>query len=263
MAIHYKQARNMVRGYVPMYQTHSDRAAKADYHDAFEYSLELPDDDPDFVAGTPLYGPNQWPADLPGFREGVYGYYDAVLDLGVTLFRAFAIALDLPDDFFAPLITKPMGQMRAIHYPEQENLDDTGQWGIGAHTDYECFTILSQDGAGGLQVRNADGDWIEAPPVPGAFTINIGDIMARWTNDIYSSTPHRVLNRSGHERYSFALFYGANYDTEVVCLPTCQDADHPPRYAPVLAGEWTSENLRSTYFDGAARGYSLRSATGE
>lgn len=262
MAIHYKKARNMVRGYVPMFQTHSDRTVKADYHDAFEYSLELPHDDPDHVAGIPLYGPNQWPANLPGFREGVSRYYDAVLDLGATLFRAFATALALPDDFFVPLITKPMGQMRVIHYPEQENIDDTGQWGIGAHTDYECFTILSQDGAGGLQVRNAAGNWIEAPPIPGAFTINIGDMMARWTNDIYVSTPHRVLNRSGYERYSFALFYGANFETIVSCLPSCQDHDHPPKYGPVRSGDWTTENLRSTYFSGEAVGYSLRQAPG-
>ncbi len=262
MAIHYKQARNMVRGYVPLFQTHSDRTVKADYHDAFEYSLELPGDDPDYDAGNPLYGPNQWPADLPGYRDAIYAYYDATLDLGVTLFRAFAIGLELPDDYFVPLITKPMGQMRVIHYPEQVNLDDDRQWGIGAHTDYECFTILSQDGVGGLQVKNSAGDWIEAPPVPGTFTINIGDMMQRWTNDIYGSTPHRVLNRSGRERYSFALFFGANYDAVVSCLPSCHDASHPPKYGPVVSGEWTTENLRSTYFGGEAVGYNVRHAAG-
>jgi isopenicillin N synthase-like dioxygenase len=263
MAIHYKQARNMVRGYVPMFQTHSDRAANADFHDAFEFSLELPADDPDCAAGNPLYGPNQWPADLPGFREGLYAYYESILNLGITLFRAFAIALDVPDDYFAPLITKPMAQTRVIHYPEQTDFDDTKQWGIGAHTDYECFTILSQDGVGGLQVRNADGEWVEAPPIPGAFTINIGDMMQRWTNDIYGSTPHRVLNRSGRERYSLALFYGANYDSVVSCLPSCQDADHPVKYDAVKSGVWTTENLLSTYFDGEATGYGPRSASGK
>ena len=134
--------------------------------------------------------------------------------------RAFAIALDRPDDYFSPLITKPMARTRVIHYPEQTDFDDTAQWGIGARTDYECFTIFSPDGAGGLQVKNADGEWIEAPPIPGAFTINIGDRMQRWTNDIYGSAPHRVLNRSGRERYSLALFFGANYDSVVSCLPS-------------------------------------------
>ena len=103
MAIHYKQARNMVRGYVPLFQTHSDRTVKADYHDAFEYSLELPGDDPDYDAGNPLYGPNQWPADLPGYRDAIYAYYDATLDLGVTLFPRLCNRARIARRLFCPL----------------------------------------------------------------------------------------------------------------------------------------------------------------
>ena len=248
MAIHYKKAKNHVRGYVPVWQTHADRRAKPDLHEALDLALDLPADDPDYMAGNRMYGPNQWPENLPGFREGIYAYYEAILDLGRTLFRGFAAALDLPDDYFEPMITKPMGQMRVIHYPPQADLDDERLWGIGEHTDYECFTVLGQDDAGGLQVKNAAGEWIEAPPIPGAFVVNIGDIMARWTNGIYQSTPHRVLNLSGGERYSLAFFYGSNYDTLVSCLETCRDEGHPAKYPPVVAGEWTTKNLISTYF---------------
>lgn len=248
MKIHYKKARNRVRGFIPLGELKADRKAKGDFQEGFDYAVELPVDDPDYVAGNPLHGPNQWPAGLPGFRTATYAFFEAAVGLGRELFRAFALALDLPEDYFADKITKPLAQGRVIYYPPQKALDDERAWGIGEHTDYECFTILCQDSTGGLQVRNSVGEWIEAAPIPGTFIINLGDIMARWTNGIYQSTPHRVLNRSGKERYSLVLFYGANHDTVIRCLPTCQGPGHPPKYAPVTQGEWTERNLNAAYF---------------
>lgn len=248
MKIYFRKARHYGRGYVPLLENKPDPTmAKADLHEAFELSLELPADDPDYLAGCKMYGPNQWPEDLPGFRAGIYAYYEAIRELGRTLFRAFAIALDLPDDYFEDKIDKPMGQLRVIRYPPQEGPIDGEQWGIGAHADYECFTILWQDEVGGLEVVNSAGDWIEAPPIPGTFVVNIGDMLARWTNDIYASTVHRVLNRSGQERYSFPFFYGANYDTVVTCLESCRDEGQPPKYPPTSAGEWAVVNIRQAY----------------
>ena len=227
------------RGYVPFEALSADPDAEPDVQEAYEVGLELPADDPDHLAGNPLYGPNVWPRELPDFPGAVYGYFEEVVALGHVLFRAFAIALGLPDEFFAPMITRPMAQLRLIHYPESEHeVRDTATLGVGAHTDYECFTILWQD-APGLQVQNTSGDWIEALPVPGTFIVNIGDMMQRWTNDLFVSTPHRVVNPPHTARHSFPVFFGTNHDTVVRVLEPCTGPDNPPRYPPTHAGYWT------------------------
>lgn len=234
------------RGFVPPGGLAADPSAKPDLQEGYELALELPADDPDYLAGSVIYGPNVWPEELPGFREGVYAYFEEILSLGRVLFAAFALALDLPEDFFEDKITKPMGQLRLIYYPPQEAPIHADEIGIGAHTDYECFTILKTGGPG-LQVRNTDGDWIEAPPIPDTFVINIGDMMQRWTNDLFQSTPHRVINTSGRPRYSLPFFYGANADTVVAPLDCCTSPDNPPRYPPTNSGYWTDMMYAEAY----------------
>ena len=250
MKIHVKKVPTLTRGYVPMMEVHADRSAKPDFHESFESALELAGDDPDHAAGIRLYGPNQWPQSLPGFRETVYGYYEALNRLGRTLFQGFAIALDLPEDYFEDKITKPMAGFRLMHYPRQENLADLASWGIGAHTDQECFTMLVQDETGGLQLRDTTGDWIEARPIPGTVVVNIGDLMARWTNDRYKSTLHRVLNRFAQPRYSIGYFFGPDYHTEITCLASCRDREHPAKYAPVKAGEFCEARVLQYHYSG-------------
>jgi isopenicillin N synthase-like dioxygenase len=236
------------RGYVALGDLAADphNQAAFDLQEAYEVSLELPATDADYLAGNIMYGPNVWPDDPAAFREIVYGYYETVLAVGRRLFRGFALALDLPEDYFDHKIDKPMGQLRVVQYPPQPEPIDPSHIGVSAHTDYECFTILAASSPG-LQVRNRAGEWIDAPPIPGAFVINIGDIMERWTNDIFTSTVHRVINRTGARRFSLPFFFGANHDTVVTCLPTCQSADRPPRYAPTTAGEWTVANITAAY----------------
>jgi len=235
------------RGYIPMGDLYADVNARPDIQEGYELSLELPADDPDYLAGNIMYGPNVWPDDLPGFQEGVYGYYEAVLALGYKLFRAIEMTLGLPENWFDPMIDKPMGQLRLIYYPPQDGRIDPKRIGIGAHTDYECFTLLLQDDKGGLQVGNREGEWIEATPIPGTIVVNIGDMLMRWTNDEFVSTPHRVINRSGKERISFPLFFGANYDTVVRCLPQFQGPDNPPKYPPTRCGWWTENMITDVY----------------
>lgn len=236
------------RGYVAIgglaADSHDDTAY--DLHEAYEVSLELPADDPDHLEGNIMYGPNVWPAEPPDFREIVYAYYESVLELGRLLFRCFALALDLPENCFDDKITKPMAQLRVLHYPPQQGAVDPRHIGVGAHTDYECFTILAQS-APGLQVQNSLGEWIEAPPIPGTFVINIGDCLSRWTNDIFASTIHRVINATGQRRFSLPFFFGANYDAVVSCLDACHGPDRPPRYAPITAGECTVQNITAAY----------------
>jgi isopenicillin N synthase-like dioxygenase len=217
-----------------------------DLQEAYEVSVELPADDEDYLAGNPMYGPNLWPERPIAFRHDVSAYVDEMVRLGRRLFCGFALALGLDEHWFDDKITKPMGQLRVIHYPPQVGPIDPKKIGIGAHTDYECFTILSQS-APGLQVRNAAGHWVAAPPIDGALLVNMGDCMERWTNDQFRSTLHRVINLSGQERYSLVFFYGANYHATVECLPSCRNEQRPARYPPVKAGEWTVRNIQAAY----------------
>ena len=227
------------RGYVPFSALSADPGAEPDRQEGFEVGLELPADDPLHLAGNSLHGPNVWPDELPGFSVAVYRYFEELLALGHVLFRAFAISLGLREDFFEPMITRPITQLRLIHYPETEHeAGDSATLGVGAHTDYECFTILWQD-APGLQVQNTSGEWIEAVPIPGTFVVNIGDMMQRWTNDLFVSTPHRVVNPARTARYSLPMFFGTNHDTVVRVLPECTGPGNPPRYPPTHAGHWT------------------------
>ena len=237
------------RGYVPFGGLNADPHAKgADIQEGYEIGLEVPTSDEEYKRGNMMYGPNVWPQKPPQFGEVVYNYFDQVQALGRTLFRGFALALDLDETWFEDKIQKPMTQLRAIHYPPQspKALNDDADIGIGAHTDYECFTILAVTSPG-LQVQNKAGNWIQAPPIEGAFVINIGDIMERWTNGRFVSTVHRVINHTGAERYSLAFFFGANYHATISCLPTCQSDDNPPKYPDVTAGEWTTQNIKAAY----------------
>jgi len=236
-----------LRGYTKLLGENTDPTARGDLHEGFDLALDLPESDPDVQAGVFGYGPNQWPEDLPGFKEALLAYHDAVRVFGRQIFRAFALALELDEHFFEPMITKPMAHMRVLHYPSQDGPIDEKQIGIGAHSDYECFTILCTDDVPALQVLNSAGEWIMAPPLPGAFIVNVGDLMARWTNDYFQSTVHRAINRSGRERYSIPFFYGINSQQVVQVLDTCQSAERPAKYRPITAGDYIRSRFDATY----------------
>ncbi|KAF7293986.1 2OG-Fe oxygenase [Mycena kentingensis (nom. inval.)] len=234
------------KGYTALLGENTNPEGRGDLHEGFDLGWEDAEPRDGAMAGS-----NVWPAetDVPGFRERVLAYYRAAVQLGQLLFPLFALALDLPENFFDDKTTKPAAIMRLLHYPPQTPaVDDDGKViGIGAHTDYECFTILWQDAAGGLQVQNAQGKWIDAVPIPGTFVINLGDQFARWTNDVFRSTVHRVTNRSGLERYSIPLFFGTDYDVLLEPLPSCISPDYPAQYKVVTAGEYVKSRLEETY----------------
>ena len=166
--------------------------------------------------------------------------------------RVFAVALKMPEDAFEPTIDKPISALRALNYPEQAVPPKPGQLRAGAHTDYGSLTILlPQPGSGGLQIVDPSGNWIDVPPVPGAFVINIGDLMARWTNDRWVSTLHRVVNPelaagASSRRQSFAFFHQPNWDQEIVCLPTCLAAGETSKFEPVRSGPYLMSKFQST-----------------
>jgi isopenicillin N synthase-like dioxygenase len=219
------------RGYVPEGEEVFAGGGK-DRKEAYDLAADLPADDPDYLAGNPLLGPNQWP-DLPGFAAAVTAYYDAVLELGRLVLSGFALALEKPADFFDAQVTKPPSQLRLIHYPYAPDAED--RLGIGAHTDYECFTLLKPT-APGLEVLNGAGDWIDAPPIPGTFVVNIGDMLELWTNGEFVATTHRVRTVS-QERYSYPLFFSVDYHTVVAPLAEFVTPDRPPVRPTLVAGE--------------------------
>jgi isopenicillin N synthase-like dioxygenase len=215
-----------------------------DLKESYEFCLDLPLTDPDVVAGRPLHGPNRWPADLPWLRPAAEAYLDATMELGRRLLRVVARSLDQREDFFLQWCKKPMVQTRLFHYPPQPPDGDEKQLGVAPHTDYGMITILSQDPIGGLELLKRDGEWVAAPYIPGTFVINLGDLMKVWTNDIYISNPHRVVNRSGRERYSIPTFFNLDYDAPVACLDTCQSPSNPSKYKPIKSGDYLVSRFR-------------------
>jgi isopenicillin N synthase-like dioxygenase len=241
------------RGHVPLRGEALDPAQPADLKQAFNVGLELAPDDPELLAGAMFRAPNLWPA-LPGFRDAVLAYFDAVWGVGRALHRAFAVDLGLAPDFFEDKLDRPMATLRLLHYPARPDAMEAGQLGAGAHTDYGNVTLLLTDGVAGLEVRTRAGDWIAAPHIPGAFVCNIGDCLMRWTNDIYVSTPHRVVNPAGRERRSVAFFLDPNPEAEVACLPGCLAPGAAPRYPPIRADAYLLSRLQATYGATAPQG---------
>ncbi len=204
-------------------------------------------DHPLVVAGTPLHGSNQWPEGLPGWRETMEECYGALSRLGYRVMQAFALALAIPEDFFDDKLTGPMATLGPVHYPPQRGKVTEQRLGAGAHTDFGCLTILAQDQVGGLQVQNCTGRWLDAPPVAESFVVNIGDMMARWTNDLFASTRHRVVNVSNRDRYSLPFFYDPDFDADLTCLATCQGPGNPPRYPSTTGGQHLLDMIDATF----------------
>lgn len=166
---------------------------------------------------------NVWPSedDLPGFFTGIKEYYSGILSLARHLFRLFALSLDLPESHFDDMMKHPGGIARLLYYPPSKDprpLDpehEDKEIGLGAHSDYECFTILLSSSVSGLEILSPDNVWVPAPAVEGGFVINVADFLMRWTNGVYKSTVHRVVNRTTDERYSVPFFFSVDYDSLV------------------------------------------------
>jgi isopenicillin N synthase-like dioxygenase len=231
------------RGYVGLSEEALDPSKGADVKEAFNIGLDLPHDHPEVLAGKPFRGINLWPQDEV-FRQTALAYFDAVWKLGVDLHRPVAMDLGLEPNWFSASLDAPLATLRILRYPSASAAQISG---AGEHTDYGNLTLLMTDDAGGLEVKTRDGRWTPVPHRPGAFIVNIGDCLMRWTNDIYVSTPHRVTHKAPRERLSLAFFLDPNPDAVVSAIPTCVTADRPARYPPTTGAAYLKERLDATY----------------
>ncbi|MGM0570254.1 isopenicillin N synthase family dioxygenase [Marinobacter sp.] len=231
------------RGYVGIKRERLDPARPGDLKEAFNLAPEQP---------GPGAHRNRWPAGPPDFEAVMTRFLDECIATADRVLEGFALALDQPADFFVGAHDQHHHTLRLLHYPPlPEGFEPhDGESRAGAHTDYGSITLLFQDSVGGLEVCTRSGEWIRATPMPGTVVVNTGDLMHRWTNHVFSSTPHRVNVAPEHrhrDRYSIAFFCHPNKEAEIACIDTCATAETPPIYEPISAGQHLQEKLTSTY----------------
>lgn len=222
-------------GYMGVGERGANQNRPRDLLQAFNICTERTSDDPVVVAGTPLAGGNEWP-ELPGFKDAIVHFYTEMDALGHRLLQAFAMALGLEREAFDVDYQAPISQMRLLHYPAQDAAV-AEMLGARPHRDTGMFTILLQDEVGGLEVANAAGDWIVAPPMNGTFIVNVGEMMKLLTNDHFASALHRVVNRYGRQRFSIPFFFNPDYKAHLSTLPQFVDEQRPQRFEPIHVGE--------------------------
>jgi isopenicillin N synthase-like dioxygenase len=224
------------RGYLPIGARGENTERPRDLLESFNIGTELGADDPDVAGGKPLHGTNQWPDGLPGFRNAILRYYSLMDGLMRRLLQGFAMAADLPRDGLDHLFRKPLTQMRLLHYPAQGG-EYGNMMGARPHRDFGFFTILLQDGVGGLEVSNPTGEWVVAPPMENTFVVNVAEMLKLVTNGRFSSALHRVINRYGRERYSVPFFANPSYEAVLAPLPQFIDDAHPAQFGPYPVGD--------------------------
>jgi isopenicillin N synthase-like dioxygenase len=250
MKLHHKSVAGF-KGYSPLLEANIQPGNKGDLHEGFRIGWEEKSGEP-VVQNTSrdgvMAGANVWPDRPEDFRKACMDYYHAVHAVGKKLFCLFAMALDLPETYFDDKTVHSAAMMRTLHYPPQPDAPDNNILGIGAHTDFVCFTILwQQTGLEALQVLNSHEQWINVPPLPGTLVINLGDQFARWTNDTFKSTVHRATNKNIIDRYSIALFFGTDYEVNIEPIYTCVTAERPAMYQAITAGEYVKQRLKAMY----------------
>ncbi|KAG7887665.1 hypothetical protein KL936_004362 [Ogataea polymorpha] len=232
---------NCYYGYHPLAEYNMNGKKYNDLYEAFNFGYEF-EEDPEKPKEKPDHYENSniWPTGkgLENFKKEIFDYHRHLLTLSRRLIRIMALALDLPEDYFDEAVKFPAAGMRLVHYPPQK-VDADEQVGIGAHTDFECFTLVNQDMVGGLEVLNKSGNWVKAPYIEDTFVVNVADCLMRLTNDTFVSTVHRVVNNtSGTDRYSCPFFFGVDKRYVLNPLPTCVSSEKPAKYPVTTCGEY-------------------------
>ncbi len=228
------------RGYVAPERQQLDPDRPGDYKEAL-----------DLGSDQNLNQPNLWPPDLEGFREQIVAFCGACESLAAEVLRAFALGLDLTEDFFVERHAKRNYTLRLLHYPPITQPLKPNQIRTGDHTDWGSVTLLFQDQVGGLEVLTRQGEWIPATPIPDTVLVNIGDLIQQWTNHEFCSNAHRVgmptPAQAQSSRYSIVFFGGPDADAEIRCVPTCQGSDRPPLYPTTTTQEYYRSRIEATF----------------
>ena len=230
---------------------------KPNLNEAFFVKRDLSLNHPDVIANKRFRCANLWPEDMPGFRETVVAYCDALEALALGLIPIYARALDLPAGHFAQAFSVPQYTLRMSHYPTVEVVEDN-EFGIAPHTDTSFMTLLAQNKIPGLSLRTSTGKWTDAPALDGHFLVNGGDMLRRWTNERFLATPHRVINRSGRDRYAIPFFFDCQVDWPIECLPTCVSAERPAKFEPFTYGSYMAWYQDQNYARDSADGVKIQ-----
>ncbi len=223
------------RGLLPLGDSKMEGQVKSDLKESFIWGIDFAPDNPEFVSGNELMPPNRWPDFMPEMRKTLGSYMEGAHRCGIQLLRAIATSLGIDRDYFVGSFHQPITRGTLIHYPPQPPVMGEEQFGVSPHTDYGTMTLLAQDSTGGLRVQALDGKWLTAEPIEGTLVVNVGDLLARWSNDRFRSTPHSVVNTSGRERYSIAIALDPDWDTLVSPVVLAEESPH---YEDVLCGDY-------------------------
>jgi len=248
----------MSRGYTAMQEETLDpsKQSKGDTKEGFYIGREIPTNDPRYNPEK-LAGPNQWPSsekcpdmrDCDLFRETMETYFDQISNVGFQVVRLLARAIGVVENHFDNAFSEPIASIRLLHYAAEKSNPDDGVYACGAHSDYGMITLLLTDENRGLQILTKSNKWIDVPPKKGAFVVNLGDMLERWTNGLFRSTKHRVLTSGEKERYSIPFFYEPNFDTTVRCLDVCCSEGKPAKYPPTTSGQHLLDKYAETHSD--------------
>lgn len=240
------------RGWLEVGRAKMYGSTESDQKESFVWGLDIADDDPDYLAGNRLLAPNQWPEFLPGMRETLVRYFAATQACGEKVLRGFANGLGIDAEYFSGQFTRPVSRASLIYYPPAQRT--AGSFGAAPHTDYGTLTLLAQNDIGGLEVKAKSGKWIKAEPIADTFVVNVGDLLARWSNGRFESTQHRVINPAGGARYSVAMFVDPDWDSLVI--PVARNGESAA-HAPVRCAEYIYQRYDEAFaYRGAQAGKS-------
>lgn len=223
------------RGFLSIGQAKMRGSTTEDLKESFIWGREFPPGMLTALVGNPMIGRNQWPTSLPQMPAVLNAYLEQCVGLGTMLLRVFAVSLEVDPDYFIRTFEHTVTRGSILYYPPQPPELGDRQFGVAPHTDYGCLTLLYQDANEGLQVRAKGGSWVTAAPIPGTFVVNVGDLLARWTNNRFRSTPHRVINANGAARYSIAIFVDPDFETPIAPVV---HGDEQPKFPVTTCGEY-------------------------
>ncbi|MBH96842.1 MAG: 2OG-Fe(II) oxygenase [Rhodospirillaceae bacterium] len=219
--------------------------AKPDLKESFNFGIELDSAAYGNLPQNPLLGPNKWPSALKNLKSHVYPFFEAASSCAEDLLRGFAVGVGLDENFFIRYRDRPVSRGSLQYYPPQTSGNDSAQFGVAPHTDFGVLTVLCQDNIGGLELQMLDGQWRAVPPIDDTLVINVGDLLERWSNGLFRSTPHRVINRSRKERLSLVLAYDPNFETPVVAQQL--NSREPPKWESTTVGNYLIQRFEQAF----------------